>query len=266
MRRRHLFELEDLAWFPAGIRDLATDYLHFIEAWVALHRAIAPLVADALRQTGTSHIVDLCSGGAGPVPHLLRELDAQGVTATATLTDLFPNVPALTRASEASQGRIAFARDPVDARAVPEDLKGLRTLFNSFHHFKPDAAVAVLRDAARAGQPIGIFEVSQRTPRNLISMALVTPIMVLASTPFMRPFRWNRLLFTYPVPLVPLTCLWDGIVSQLRAYTIAELETLGAEADPRATWRAGRVPLGEVPGTITYLLGYPPANSRRTGK
>lgn len=263
MRRRHLFELEDLPWFPAGIRDLATDYLHFIEAWVALHRAIAPLVADALRQTGTSHIVDLCSGGAGPVPHLLPELDAEGVTATATLTDLFPNVPALTRASEASHGRIAFARDPVDARAVPEDLKGLRTLFNAFHHFKPDAAVAVLRDAARAGQPIAIFEVSQRTPRNLISMAVVTPIMVLASTPFMRPFRWNRLLFTYPVPLVPLTCLWDGIVSQLRAYTPAELEALGAEADPRATWRAGQVPLGEVPGTITYLLGYPPAHSRR---
>ena len=31
----------------------------------------------------------------------------------------------------------------------------------------------------------------------------------------------GRMLWTYPVPLVPLTCWWDGIVSQLRAYTPA---------------------------------------------
>lgn len=262
MQRQHLFELEDLPWFPSTIRDLATDYLHFIESWVSLDRAVAPLLADAMRITGTNQIVDLCSGGAGPVPSLLAQLDAEGVTATATLTDLFPNAAAMQRVSEESGGRIAFAREPVDAGAVPQRLKGVRTLFNAFHHFRPDAAVAVLRDAVRAGQPIAIFEVSQRTPRNLISMTLLTPVMVLATTPFMRPFRWRRLLFTYPLPLVPLTCLWDGMVSQLRAYTPPELEALGVEADPRATWRAGQVPLGDLPGTVTYLLGYPRVPSK----
>lgn len=29
--RLQLFELEDLTWFPHTIRDLATDYLHFME-------------------------------------------------------------------------------------------------------------------------------------------------------------------------------------------------------------------------------------------
>jgi hypothetical protein len=261
MQRRHLFELEDLPWFPPVVRDLATDYLHFIETWVDLHRAIAPVLAGAMRATGTRHLVDLCSGGAGPIPALLAALQSEGVAATAMLTDLFPNIPAMTRASTGSDGRITFAREPVDARAVPDRLKGFRTLFNAFHHFRPDAAIEVLRDAARAGQPIGVFEVSQRTPRNLISMTLLTPIMVLASTPFMRPFRWKRLLFTYPLPLVPLTCLWDGMVSQLRAYTPSELEALGMAADPRALWRAGQVPLGALPGTVTYLLGYPSANS-----
>jgi hypothetical protein len=261
MQRRHLFELEDLPWFPPVVRDLATDYLHFIETWVDLHRAIAPLLAEAMRATGTRHIVDLCSGGAGPIPALLAELQSEGVAATATLTDLFPNVRAMARASEGSNGRITIARESVDARTVPGHLAGFRTLFNAFHHFRPEAAIEVLRDAARARQPIGIFEVSQRTPRHLIAMTLLTPLMVLASTPFMRPFRWKRLLFTYPLPLVPLTCWWDGMVSQLRAYTPEELDALGAAADPRATWRAGQVPLGDMPGTVTYLLGYPPANS-----
>lgn len=259
MRRRQLFELEDLPWFPAIIRDLATDYLHFIESWVEFHRPVVPLIADALRATGTNHIVDLCSGGAGPVPPLLVALDAEGTAVTATLTDLFPNVAAMARCSEESKGRIGFAREPVNAQAVPERLKGFRTMFNAFHHFRPDAAVAVLRDAARARQPIGIFELSERTPRNLISLALLTPITVLVATPFMRPFRWSRLLFTYLLPFVPLTCWWDGIASQFRAYTPVELEALGAEADPRATWRAGRIPLGEFGGTVTYLFGFPEA-------
>ena len=55
---------------------------------------------------------------------------------------------------------------------------------------------------------------------------LLTPFAVWLMTPFMRPFRWSRLLLTYPLPLVPLTCLWDGIVSQLRAYTADELVEL----------------------------------------
>ena len=35
-------------------------------------------------------------------------------------------------------------------------------MFNSFHHFRPAEAKTVLRDAAEAGQPIGIFEIPER--------------------------------------------------------------------------------------------------------
>ena len=33
------------------------------------------------------------------------------------------------------------------------------------------------------------------------------------ATPFVRPFRWSRLLFTYVIPLIPLLVLFDGTVS-----------------------------------------------------
>ena len=67
------------------------------------------------------------------------------------------------------------------------------------------------------------------------------PILVLVVTPFIRPFRWPRLLFTYPLPLVPLTCLWDGFVSQLRAYTPDELKNLATTlGDAGYQWNAGR--------------------------
>jgi hypothetical protein len=256
--RLHLFELEDQPWFPAAVRDLATDYLHFIEAKFELHRPVVALLAEALRATKAAHVVDLCSGGAGPIPALQKALAAEGLDVRFTLTDRFPNIPSFEETSAASEGRMAFVAEPVDARTVPKDLTGFRTLFNAFHHFRPADAVAVLRDAAEAGQPIGVFEISDRRLSTLLPLLLLTPLMVALSTPFIRPFRWHRLLWTYLVPLVPLTCWWDGIVSQLRAYTVAELERLAAEVGVTGyTWRAGQVPIGSVPGRLTYLIGHP---------
>lgn len=253
--RLHLFELEDQPWFPAAIRDLATDYLHFMQAAGGLHRGMLPYIKEALLAGGTMHIVDLCSGGSGPVPVIVRDLRHEGVHVTATLTDLFPNAEALHRVTAASAGAVDFVSTPVDARAVPRELRGLRTLFNGFHHFRPADAQAILRDAAASGQPIAIFELSRRSPAMLVWVLLV-PIVVLLTTPFIRPFKWSRLLWTYVIPLVPLTCLWDGLVSQLRAYTVEELRAMAEAASGGMKWRADDPRLYRTGARITYLLGW----------
>src|SRR5262245_17792176 len=85
MRRLHLFEIEDQSWCPAIVRDLATDYLHFVQTAVSLHRTITPLIEEALRASGTTRIVDLCSGGSGPLPAVIADLGQSGINATATL-------------------------------------------------------------------------------------------------------------------------------------------------------------------------------------
>ena len=65
-------------------------------------------------------------------------------------------------------------------------------------------------------------------------------------------------MFTYLLPLVPLTCWWDGIISQLRAYTVGELESLASDAAGNSyEWRAGSIALPNSPGHLTYLLGLP---------
>jgi len=264
VRRFHLLELEDQAWFPASVRDLATDYLHFAQTATSLYKAMTPLIAEALNAAGTTHIVDLCSGGSGPLPAVIDELRASGIHATATLTDLFPNLPAFKEAATGSRGAIEYVSSPIDARNVPRELRGLRTLFNGFHHFRPADAKAILADAATAGQPIAIFEASRRSFRTLIPI-LFMPLFVWLSTPFMRPFKWKRLLFTYPLPLVPLTCLWDGLVSQLRAYTVDELHELGRAAGTME-WRAGLRPFPRGPGQLTYLVGWPVTSPTHVGQ
>lgn len=254
MKRLHLFELEDQPWFPATIRDLATDYLQFIQTHFRIDRAMTPLIARLLESTGTRRIIDLCSGGSGPLLLLVGDLAERGIDAKATLTDLFPNVPAFSEIAAASNGRIDFERESVDARNVPARLEGLRTIFNGFHHLPPADARAVLHAAAAARQPIAIFELSERSVRTL--PVLLTPLMVWIATPFMRPFTWRRLFWTYVLPMVPLTCLWDGIVSQLRAYTVPELREMSHGSAPMR-WEIGQVPIAKGRGRLTYLLGFP---------
>jgi len=255
VKRRHLIELEDQPWFPATVRDLATDYLQFIQTHFRLDRAMAPVIGRLLQESRTARIVDLCSGGSGPLLLLIEDLAAAGVPVTATMTDLYPNVAAFDAIASGSNGRIGFEARPVDARRVPAELAGLRTIFNGFHHLEPEDARAVLHAAAAARQPIAIFEVSERTWRALISI-LLAPLGVWIATPFMRPFRWRRLLWTYLLPLVPFTCLWDGIVSQLRAYTIDELHALCDGSAPMR-WEAGQLPIAKGYGRVTYLVGSP---------
>lgn len=254
MRRLHLFELEDQPWFPAAIRDLATDYLQFVQTHFRLDRAMAPIVRRALAASGARTIVDLCSGGSGPLLLLVQDLGAEGFEVHATLTDLYPNIPAFAEIAAASGGLIGFERGSVDARNVPPGLVGLRTIFNGFHHLRPADARAVLHAAAAARQPIAIFEVSERSLRTVA--VLITPLMVWIATPFMRPFKWRRLFWTYLLPLVPLTCLWDGIVSQLRAYTIPELRQMSEGSAPMR-WEIGKLPIAKGRGRLTYLVGFP---------
>ena len=260
MRRLHLLELEDQAWFPATVRDLATDYLQFAQTATGMHKTMTPLIREALAAGNTTHIIDLCSGGSGPLVAVINNLRQSGIEATATLTDLFPNLPAFERAASESNGAIDYVSVAVDARAVPRELSGLRTLFNGFHHFRPADATAILADAVRANEPIAIFEFSRRSLGTVIPILLM-PLFVWLSTPFMRPMTWKRLLFTYPIPAVPFTCLWDGMVSQLRAYTIDELEELGRSAGSME-WRAGSIPIARGSGRLPYLVGWPALTSR----
>lgn len=255
MKRRHLIELEDQSWFPATVRDLATDYLQFIQTRFRLDRAMAPLVRRLLDESGTARIVDLCSGGSGPLLLLVKDLADAGVPVRATMTDLYPNVPAFEEIAAQSGGLIGFERRPVDATNVPSDLTGLRTIFNGFHHLRPADARSVLHAAAAARQPIAIFEASERAWRTLLPM-LFTPLFVLLATPFMRPFLWRRLLWTYLVPAVPFTCFWDGVVSQLRCYSLDELRGL-CEGSAPMRWEAGQIPIAKGHGRLTYLVGSP---------
>ncbi|MBL9107284.1 MAG: hypothetical protein JNL82_40715 [Myxococcales bacterium] len=260
MRRHHLFEFEDQPWLPGLVRDGMTDLLGKTIEALRLYEPVAPLLADALRATGDREILDLCSGGGGPLPRLRRALAAsQGLDVTARLSDFYPNIAAFERIAADEDGRVGYVPTPVDATRVPPELTGFRTLFTSFHHFRPDAARAILGDAFAQRRGIAVFEFTERSAIGLAQMAL-TPVTSALLTPFLRPFRWSRLALSYVVPIIPALFIFDGVVSQLRTYTPEELREMTGPLQSREyTWEIGRTSHPIFPSKLTYLLGLPNA-------
>jgi hypothetical protein len=259
MKRRHLIEFEDLDWFPALLRDDITDFLQFIVNRFGLYQGMVPLLKQGILSSGTNQVVDLASGGGGGWLHISPTLQKEVPGLRILLSDRYPNLHAFETLEAATDGLVSGITTPIDARQVPETYRGLRTQFLSFHHFNPDDARQILQDAVDKGVPIVVVEIQRRDWPNLLKN-LLSPVTVLLTTPFIRPFRWRKLLFTYAIPVVPLVVGWDGVVSVLRTYNEGELreiiDTLNGAED--FTWEIGVERSGMAP--VYYLAGFPGAS------
>lgn len=255
MRRIQFIELHEQPWFPCFLRNDITDTLQCALNFSAAYASIAPLFQRALRSAGGQSVIDLCSGAGGPWLDLARRLRREISGFHVSLTDKFPNITAFEDAQGRPDVSIGFCKQSVDAREVPAELAGFRTMFSAFHHFAPAEARAIIRNTVDAKQGIGIFEITRRTVPAIAAMILWS-LSPLFFTPFVRPFRWSRLLFTYIIPAIPFVLLFDGIVSCLRTYRPSELTKLIAELGAtNYQWHAGEFRDSVFQAPITYLIG-----------
>ncbi|HEY3739694.1 MAG TPA: hypothetical protein VGL53_07615 [Bryobacteraceae bacterium] len=247
--RLHLFEFNDQPWLPSAVRNALTAYLYVAYRSTPFGRMFAQRVAALLSLTGSNNIVDLCSGYGGPVAIVKQELSKSGIDAHITMTDLFPH--------KGIDSGIEYWPEPVDARAVPKRFTGTRTMFASFHHFRPADAAQILRSAFESRCPIGVFEVTARTWIG-IPGAILIPFGVLLMTPRIRPVTALQIVFTYLIPILPLMIFWDGLVSQLRTYTPKELRKMTADLSaPNYEWDIGTMRVPGTPLSVPYLTGRP---------
>lgn len=258
MKRIHLFEFEDQKWFPTLLRNYTTDFLQFLSNKMKVYEPVVEEINEALRKSNTSTIIDLGSGSGGGLLWLGNELKRNNPELKIILTDFFPNKIAFEQTKKRAP-YFDYSLDSVDARNVPQYLTGFRTQFLSFHHFKPQDAMMILQNAVDRKQPIGIFEIQDKTFPSMLAMFL-SPLSVLLTTPFIHPFRLGRLIFTYLIPILPLVVLWDGIVSSLRTYSVEELKALVDSIKNKESFDWKIEKKQSKKGFVIYLIAIPKKN------
>ena len=202
----HLFELHEFNWFPKIWRNLFTDSLSYFIANKKLYVPIVDLLKPIIEKHEDFTIVDLCSGAGIPIATVINSFnDFIDNKIQVILTDKYPNISAFTHLSKKSNGRIKYIDKSVDATNVSENLQGFRTFFSSFHHFNEKSALAIISDAIKKKQGIGIFEFTERTLLlRLVPYFIFWQFWFLLHTLFIRPFRWQRIIWTYLIPIIPV--------------------------------------------------------------
>jgi hypothetical protein len=160
---------------------------------------------------------------------------------------------------------VDFVPDSVDATRISDTLgRGrARVIINSFHHFSPGLARAILHGAAADGAP-GIFlaEGFERNPLGFASFVPAGLPALMAGPVLSERRRLQKALLAWATPVGLLASIWDGVVSTLRVYTEAELRDMVAPLGSAFEWTYGRYSFG-AGGRGYYFYGVRrPAQSR----
>jgi len=256
LKRRQLFEWNDLPWIPDSFRSFLTDFLNYILICRQPFLPAVYLLLRALRYSKSDTIVDLCSGQGGPWPKLLPLMQNKYKSAKQLKVTLTDKYPASSRYNQIHwHPSLRYYPQSVDATAIPSSLTGMRTIFNGFHHFNEQEAKKILRNSVEQDQVIVIFEMLQRNWIHVL-LSFLMPLVVLVVTPRIRPFRWHRLIFTYIIPIAPLLIFWDTLISTLRCYHPDEFMQLATSVDDvKFQWESGSYNYRGI--AVSYFLGYP---------
>lgn len=260
MKRIHLFEFEDLSWFPNWLRKPMTRYVAAVHKVMDTSESIADLLAEVINHSKQNKIIDLCSGSGGPMIEVKEILAKKHgfKNLELSLSDLYPNLDTAKEINNDNDPSTKYIKESLDATNVDKEKKGIRTMLCSLHHMNPSTAKNILKNAKEAHQPICVFEISDNSAPLFIAWIAIPIgfIMTLFITPFVRPMTWQQIVFTYFIPILPLLIGWDGGVSNMRTYTLKDMDELleGLHSD-NYEWKKGKIK-GKG-GNKLYLMGLP---------
>ena len=210
---------------------------------------LSNIMMPYFRKLNCNLIIDLCSGSGGPTPNIHSMLNKHRKVNT-VLTDLFPQT-SVWKSQCKKYKNLNFASKSVDAASIqiskiPEiskiydDKINFRTLFGSFHHFKPDLAKSILQNAIECNDAFIMSEAILR--RGSIIDFIQWPVQLLLLSPFFIIFMIINILFVYDeednnllfkiikcISIVITSPIWvaafvhDAIISNARCYTKDEL-------------------------------------------
>ncbi len=188
-----------------------------------MYKPVVHELQKLIKKNSSTAIVDLCSGSGGPVISIQNDfLKYYNKHIPIILTDKFIPEEIIKHLPKG----ITYHKDSVDAKSVPKGLKGLRTMFSSLHHFTTEEIKLIISNSCQSGESFAFFDSGNKNLIMILSIIVFHPILMFLFTPFIKPFRLGRVLFTYLIPLVMFFTIWDGIISILNLHSKKNLKNL----------------------------------------
>lgn len=225
MQRHHLVEFNERPECPRFIRDSVVETLGLGLRWSKMGDIIGPPFAAFMNRANVSKVLDLCTGTGVPIRLLAQWLQEHHEKSPVFLvSDLFPNHESFAEITRQHGLNIQSVSQSVNALDVDAALEhDTRTIINSFHHFTPAMAEAILEDTVTKKKNIFIYEGFRRSPLGLAPTGPWMTLALLVNPWIASRSRALKLLFSYLVPIIPLIAMWDGLVSTLRIHTEEDL-------------------------------------------
>jgi len=252
--RRHLIELHEQAWFPEVWRDLFRAGLGKAFVLFGLSQELSRGLSHFLDVARPTEVLDLCSGSGEVSVDAWRSAQAgrERYPASLFLSDLFPDINHWSQHSH----DVGFIASRVDMHRLGGELPRVRMMLNSLHHMSPEELHELLHETARSADGFFASDRNARNWREMFLTVCVVPIAAAFITAFViRPFRLRNVLWGLIIPVIPLVALFDGLVSNLRSYTVDELRLLVMDGPSTFIWEVGETPGGRGVPAMTYVIG-----------
>lgn len=205
-----LKELEDFDWFPIILRKYQMELIGILVSQFEFYHRVAKKIQQDLTQSNITQITDLCSGSGLPAVYVHQKLALSDLKTT--LTDKFPQ-----KISDVEG--VEYLTSSIDVNNLEPDSNIYYTMFNAFHHLECNERNQLIQKVLDKNSHLMIVEIVQPTMLNVILVTLASTLGVLLLCPFIKPFEWKRLFFTYIIPINVLTVLIDGYISILKSKT-----------------------------------------------
>lgn len=225
MKRKQVPQITNAKWFPTFLTRCVHEFMTWFVHKVKAAKPFIPVIEEGLHYSDRVVVIEK-EGGAG-FETLEVFLDE------------------------------GLEKNHVDSDTFEANEEGLYVSINSFHQFDEDQARSILEKVASKRRPIAILEGNNDSLWQVFGMTVIVPLTVLLTAPFVKPFRIERLIFTYLIPILPLVIFIDGFLALFKLYAPQDLDELTASIEQeKYAWRSGKLD-NERGGKIIYLLGYP---------
>ena len=209
--------MDDLAQDDAGLRRSLAD-IRRINTILGWRRYAVSMVARRVRASGVRSfsLLDLASGSADIPLAIAAWARHAGIAARIVVSDIHPVMLAVAREQTRDTPEISVETCDALAPHYRDGSFDIALCTLALHHFSPEDAVRILRGMARVGRRALVFDLARA-----------------------RLAYYGALAMTRVLRMDPIT-RFDAPASVRRAYTLAEMRALAAQAglrDARVTMR-----------------------------